>query len=60
MVLFYLRSTLWNIYIKHHGALYSDIFKTSLFDFSLANQYTLSPINIRKSVECLCFWNDDF
>ena len=45
---------------RHHGALYNDIFKTSLFDFSLANHYNLSPIDIRKSVECLCFWNVDF
>ena len=45
---------------QHHGALYNDIFKTSLFDFSLANHYNLSPIDIRKSVECLLKWNKDF
>ena len=45
---------------RHHGALYNDIFQTSLFDFSLAIHYNLSPFCIRKSVECLCFWNVDF
>ena len=45
---------------RHHGALYNDTFKTSLFDFSLASHYNLSPVDIRKSVECLCFWNVDF
>ena len=32
---------------QHHGALYSDIFRTILFGFSLAIQYTLSPTDIR-------------
>ena len=45
---------------RHYGALYNDIFRSSLFDFSLANHYNLSPIDIQKSVECLCFWNVDF
>ena len=45
---------------QHHGALYNDIFKTSLFDSSLASHYNLSPVDIRKSVECLFFWGGDY
>ena len=45
---------------RHHGALYNDIFKTSLFDFSLASHYNLLPVDIRKLVECLCFWSVNF
>ena len=44
----------------HHGALYNDISKTSVFDFSLASHYNLSPVDNRKSVECLCFWSVGF
>ena len=40
---------------RHHGALNNDIFKTSLFDFSLASHYNLLPIDIRKTVECQCY-----
>ena len=46
---------------RHHGALYSDIFRTSLFfEFSLANHCTLLPIDTRKLVECACFWMTNF
>ena len=44
---------------RHHGALYNTLFKTSLFDFSLASHYNLLPVDIRN-VECLCFWSVDF
>ena len=45
---------------RHHGALYDDIFKTNLFEFSPASHYNISPVNIRKSVKFRCFWSVKF
>ena len=45
---------------RHHGALYNDVLKTNRLNFSLASHYNLSPVDIRKSAECLCFWSVNF